>query len=314
MKIKTLKLFAFVLLGSAVMFTSCGEDPETFDAPTVNFDEGTTKVLDVTDVNPYELSLNVTITAPGTIESVTLERSKLLADNLVGEVFAFQLDGYAGKTEATIAKSDNINHEQFFNGEIDEIEYMVVVTDKQGEISSATFTVTMGAFTKLENVQNGEIWKIQNADGNGSWNLKDDEPVSSVTGSDEDAAKRYMINATRESTLDTESNFDGSWGSDAVEWYRESINDYHTTNGNGIKYVKAESFNFDVAIKEVALKIFNDAGAEGQLTLVETPAVNDIYIGVLNEEIYVLKITEIDATAEPGAKANTGVMKFTYKK
>lgn len=315
MKIKSLKYFALAMFAGVVMFTSCEKDPVVFDAPTIVFAETNSLVLDVTQGTSYELEINITVTAPGTIEEFTVERSKLLSSTEVGSPFSFQISDFSGKTETTYKASDIVNYNEFINGTIDKIEYRVVVKDKQGVIRDAAFTVTMGAFTKLTTeVTIGELWKIQSA-GNGSWNLKSDEKITSI-GND-NAENRYMINATIEDTPgDVGTNFTGSWSSFEVSWYRPSISNTEVTKGNGTKFVKANTFNYTTAVKEVALSVFEAAGDAGQLTTIDAPAANDIYIGVLGTEVYVIKITEIDKAAVPptGAKLNSGVMRFSYKK
>lgn len=309
MKIKSFKLLAVALLGGAVMFTSCGEDPEVFDAPTVTIAEGSSTVLSITEGPLYELEMNITINAPGKIESIAIERSKLLGNTEVGDVFAVDNQNFYEQTEASFVNSDNINYEEFTNGTIDKIEYMVIVTDRQGEIGEATFTVTMGAYTTLVETENGgEIWHLMGS-GKGCWDLKNDVAVSAYDNTENETLGRYLISADNVA----ESTFTGAWNSNEVVW-TNSNNEEVTTAGVGAKYVKANDFDYELGIKELALDVFNTAGTEGQLTAVEAPAVDDIYIGVLGEEVYVIKITEITPDADPTAKASLGVMKFSYKK
>ncbi|MDD2197481.1 MAG: hypothetical protein PHE03_10740 [Bacteroidales bacterium] len=311
MKIKSLKYLALAILGGALMFTSCEKDPEVFDEPTITISEGNSVDLNITEGPTYALELNVTIAAPGKIEKISIERSKLLDGVLVGEVLSTENQNFFELTEAAFKHEDNVNYEDFINGTIDKVEYVFVVKDRQGGINSASFTVTMGAYETLSTeVETGEIWKIQSGLGKGSWNLKDDIGVTSL--GEEEIDNRYMINANGVSTHgETETNFDGSWSSDEVEWNSGSASD-QVTKGNGTKYVKANTYNYDTAIKEVALSIFN--ASEEANTEVVAPAVDDIYIGVHGEEVYVIKITEIDEEAVATEKANSGVMRFTYKK
>ncbi|MFA5647858.1 MAG: hypothetical protein WC951_06070 [Bacteroidales bacterium] len=309
MKIKSLKYLALAMFAGSVMLTSCEKDPEVFEAPTVTFNEGSSKVLDITEGTAFDLSIDITIGAPGKIEKITIERSKLLKDELVGEVLSVEKQDAFELTEVNFKHSDNVNYEDFINGTIDAIEYTVFVKDRQGETKDATFTVTMGAYTTLVETENGgEIWHLMGS-GKGCWDLKNDVAVSAYDNTENETLGRYLISADNVA----ESTFTGAWNSNEVVW-TNSNNEEITTAGVGAKYVKANDFDYELGIKELALDVFNTAGTEGQLTAVEAPAVDDIYIGVLGEEVYVIKITEITPDADPTAKASLGVMKFSYKK
>ncbi|MDD2549546.1 MAG: hypothetical protein PHD00_05545 [Bacteroidales bacterium] len=315
MKIKSLKYLALAMFAGVLTFTSCEKDPEVFDAPTIMFVGENSMVLDITEGPAYVLEFSATITAPGKIESVSVERSKILGNDVVGDVESKNYsDSNSGLAEATIRHEDNINSEDFTDGTIDKIEYAVVVTDEQGEVVSAVFTVTL-PFTKLEAEKEGEVWKIQSFHGKGSWNLKDDVAVTAVGNEEDVVATRYMINNNGVSTSgDVVTNFDGSWSSGTVNWNSDNTTD-GVTEGNGTKFVKADGYDYELASIEVAWSLFNAAGEDNQSTEVDAPAVDDIYIGVLDDEIYVIKVTEVDETAEaPAGKANTGVLRFTYKK
>lgn len=315
MKIKSLKYLALAMFAGSVMLTSCEKDPEVFDAPTIAFEGTNSKILDIAEGPAYNLEFNVIIAAPGKIEKITIERSKLLNGKEVGEVLPVVNPKFDNLTEAAFMHSDNIKYNEFTNGTIDQIVYKVVVNDGQGEIVSSDFTVTMGEYAKLESEKEGEIWKIQSKNGKGCWNLKADVAVTAIENDVDVVASRYMINNNGVSTLDSETNFDGSWSSDEVVWFRHGApNEPVSAKGNGTKFVKANDYDYAMAIKEVAMSLFDAAGEEGQLTAINAPAVDDIYIAVLGEEIYVIKITEIVKEEEATAKLNSGVIRFTYKK
>ncbi|MDY0201525.1 MAG: hypothetical protein RBR40_11115 [Tenuifilaceae bacterium] len=316
MKIKSLKYLALAMFAGSVMLTSCEKDPEVFEAPTVTFNEGPSKVLDITEGTAFDLSIDITIGAPGKIEKITIERSKLLKDELVGEVLSVEKQDAFELTEVNFKHSDNIKYNEFTDGTIDAIEYTVIVKDRQGETKDATFTVTMGEYGMLSTeIVTGEIWKIHSLYGKGCWDLKADVAVTAIENDVDVVASRYMINNNGVSTLDSETNFDGSWSSDEVVWFRHGApNEPVSAKGNGTKFVKVNDYDYAMAIKEVAMSLFDAAGEEGQLTAINAPAVDDIYIAVLGEEIYVIKITEIVKEEVATAKLNSGVIRFTYKK
>ena len=133
MKIKSLKYLALAMFAGSVMLTSCEKDPEVFEAPTVTFNEGPSKVLDITEGTAFDLSIDITIGAPGKIEKITIERSKLLKDELVGEVLSVEKQDAFELTEVNFKHSDNIKYNEFTDGTIDAIEYTVIVKDRQGE-------------------------------------------------------------------------------------------------------------------------------------------------------------------------------------
>ncbi|HNS29941.1 MAG TPA: hypothetical protein PKL52_05370, partial [Tenuifilaceae bacterium] len=205
---------------------------------------------------------------------------------------------------------DNINFEIFFDGSVDKIVYDFIVTDRAGNMGSADYTITMGAYTPLTTeVTTGEIWKIHGA-GKACWNLKDDAAVTAIGNDDEVVATRYLISSDDVNTVNDVPNFTGSWTSDEVAWTSTGGTNY-VTKGNGTLYVKANGYDYANAPKEVALYLY---GAGTPSKDVENPAVGDIYIGKLGEELYVIKITENNIDEEYQPKANTGVLRFSYKK
>jgi hypothetical protein len=310
MKMKFLKFMTISLLGGLVIFSGCkDDDPEVFDDPTVTITEGASLVLTPGDGPTHSLSLTISIDAPGKIEEIKIQRNKYLGETLVDEYEELN-QGYYNLTEAEFTHTDNINFEPFFAGTIDKIQYVFIVTDRQGIFNDASYEITMGAYTALENeVTNGEIWKIHSL-GKACWDLNGDVAVTGEGNDEAVVATRYIINSDEVNTHSTDANFTGSWTSNSVAWTSTGGTDY-VTNGNGAQYVKANGYDYASAPKEVALYLFN-AGTPS--TDVENPEVDDIYIGMLGEELYVIKITEnnIDEAYEP--KLNTGVLRFTYKK
>lgn len=308
---KFFKYAAIALLGGMVVFTGCNEEeePTVFDDPTVTIEQGASLVLTPGDGPVHDLSLKVTIDAPGKINEIKIQRTKFLGTTIVKED-EFINQEHFDKTEATLNYTDNINFEVFFNGSVDKIVYDFIVTDRAGNMGSADYTITMGAYTPLTTeVTTGEIWKIHGA-GKACWNLKEDFAVTAVGNDDEVVASRYLISSDEENTSgETPANFTGSWTSNEVAWTSTGGTNY-VTKGNGALYVKANGYDYATAPKEVALYLY---GAGTPSKDVENPAVDDIYIGKLGEELYVIKITENDIDAEPN-KANTGVLRFSYKK
>ena len=311
MKMKFFKYAAIALLGGMVVFTGCNkeEEPTVFDDPTVTIEQGASLVLTPSEGPTYDLSLKVTIDAPGKINEIKIQRTKFLGSTIVKED-EFINQEHFDKTEATLNYPDNINFEIFFDGSVDKIVYDFIVTDRAGNLGSADFTITMGAYTPLTTeVTTGEIWKIHSL-GKACWNLKEDVAVTGVGNADEVVASRYIINSDSVNTATSDPNFTGSWTSDEVNWISTNGNPQNT-KGNGTLYVKANDYDYTNAPKEVALSLY---GAGTPSKDVENPAVGDIYIGKLGEELYVIKITENNIDEEYQPKANTGVLRFSYKK
>jgi hypothetical protein len=294
-------------MGGLLIFPGCTEDP--IDAPTVTITQGETLTLTPSSGPTFNLSLGIAITAPGKIKEIIIYRSNMLGETVVGDVASTLNQNFYQVTSAEFDHVESINFGLFFLGTINKIEFDIVVKDMEDQIGDAKITVTMGAYTALGNEQQGEFWKIHSS-GNGSWNLKDNAAVTSIGNDAAVVALRYMINSDNVNTVNDPANFTGSWTSNTVSWTSTGGTPY-VTNGNGIQYVKANSYDYTNAPKEVALYMF---GAGSPSTDVVNPAVNDIYIGKLGEELYIIKITEnnIDEVYTP--KANTGVLRFTYKK
>ncbi len=311
MKMKFLKFMAISLLGGLVVFTGCKDDPDpiVYDDPTVTIAEGASLVLVPANGPTHELSLTVSIDAPGKIENIKIQRNKYLGTTLVDEYEVTNQEHY-NLTETVLNYTDNINFDPFFAGTIDKIEYVFIANDREGNFGDASYEITMGAYTALTTeVTTGEIWKLH-GDGKACWDLNGDVAVTAIGNAEAVVATRYIINSDEVNTHSTDANFTGSWTSNTVSWTSTGGTDY-VTNGNGAQYVKANGYDYANAPKEVALYLF---GAGTPSTDVENPEVDDIYIGKLGEELYVIKITEndIDAVYEP--KLNTGVLRFTYKK
>src|SRR5690554_4475072 len=191
MKMNFFKYAAVALLGGMVLFTSCEEDT-VFDNPKVKIEQGSAIELEPSQGPVYELSLDVSVVAPGVIDKIVIERTKYLNDE-VEDYGEYVFDGeHVGVTETEFTYGDHINFEPYFDGAIDKIEYFVVVTDKEGNVGDAKYAVTMGGYTALEiEFTKGEIWNIYGL-GMGCWNLKDDVAVSALGDQYEDV--RYMIN------------------------------------------------------------------------------------------------------------------------
>lgn len=307
MKMNFFKYAAVALLGGMVLFTSCEKDSE-FDDPKVKIEQGSAFELDPSQGPVYELSLDASIVAPGVIDKIVVERTKLLNNETVDQG-EYIFDGeHVGVTETDISYGDFINYEPFFDGTIDKIEYLIVVTDKEGNIGDAMFTVTMGGYTALDiEFTEGEIWNIYGS-GKGCWNLKDDLAVSALGDGIE--ATRYMINTDAEGSTDKNFPFTGSWSSVESTWISSGGNTM-VTKGNGTEFVKANGYDYEKAPRELALHLFENGEAT---TFVEAPEADDIYIAKLEDELYVIKIIANDTEVDPNSKLNNGVLRFSYKK
>lgn len=70
-----------------VVFTGCNkeEEPTVFDDPTVTIEQGASLVLTPSEGPTYDLSLKVTIDAPGKINEIKIQRTKFLGSTIVKE-------------------------------------------------------------------------------------------------------------------------------------------------------------------------------------------------------------------------------------
>lgn len=302
------KYLALTAIASMFAFTACEEDPITPADPTVAITGTPSFIIPVTQFNNQTVSFEFTVDAPGKIKELKIVRTYYLGENQVGDAVSSPYNVAIGGTTFTETFTDDVISGNFHLGTVDLVEFMVVVTDDNDNIADAIYEVTMGAYTALTTEKSGQIWKIHGS-GNGSWNLKDDAVVSSTLTDEASIANRYIINSDNVNTNTTDANFTGSWTSNSVEWTSTGGTNY-TTAGNGTLYVKANSYNYTTAKKEVAQYMFSIGT---QSTDVSNPVVGDIFIGKKGDELYVIKITEFDIAATP-AKLNTGVLRFTYKK
>ncbi|BDX39061.1 hypothetical protein CYCD_24160 [Tenuifilaceae bacterium CYCD] len=301
------------IVALSFLFSGCSKDDETTPAdPTVTITEGTSLAIpaNTSTATPYSLTLHVTIDAPGKIKSIVFNRNAYLGETLVTP-YTETITTYNNETTASIDKTDDIVLGQFHLGTIDKISYEFIITDVNDVIGEATFDVTMGSYTAFTSeIITGEIWKLHSS-GKACWDLKGDSTVTAI--GDNYSVKRYIINSDNINSANIESNFTGSWTSNSVSWTSAGGTNY-VTNGNGIKYVKANSFDYTNAKVEKANYVFELAGTTNQLTSIVNPAVDDIYIAKKDAELYVIKITELNTTEAAPTKANTGVLRFTYKK
>lgn len=309
---KLTKYMALATIASMLAFTACEEDPIVTPAdPTVTITAPTSYVIPVTATANPTVSFDFTVDAPGKIKSLKIVRTEYLGTTTVGTPVEQLYNVAIGALTFEETFTSEVNYGKFHLGTIDEVEFMVIVTDDNDNIAEAEYIVTMGAYTALATeVTTGEMWKLHST-GKACWDLKNDAAVTAVGTAVE--ANRYIINSDNVGTLNDPSNFTGSWTSGTVNW-TSTGGTAQVTTGNGTKYVKANSFDYANAKKEKALYVFNLASAADQLTTVTNPVVGDIYIAKKDAEIYVIKITVNNTTEVAPTKANTGVLKFTYKK
>ncbi len=305
------KYLALTAIASMFAFTACEEDPITPADPTVTITGTPSFVIPVTQTNNQAISFEFSVDAPGKILELKVMRTYYKGADQVGDPFSTPYPEKIGQTSAEIEFNGEVNTGLFHLGTVDLVEFQVIVTDENENIAEIEYNVTMGAYTALTTeFTTGEMWKLHST-GKACWDLKNDIGVTAI--GDAAAPDRYMINSDNTGTLNTESNFTGSWTSGTVNW-TSTGGTAQITNGNGTKYVKANSFDYANAKKEKALYVFDLAGTADQLTSISNPAVDDIYIAKKGDELYVIKITVNNNTEVAPSKANTGVLKFTYKK
>jgi hypothetical protein len=306
------KYLALATIASVFAFTACEDDPIVTPAdPTIAITGTPSFVIPVTATANPTVSFVFTVDAPGKIKNLKIVRTEYLGTATVGTPVEQPYNVAIGATTYEETFTSEVMYGKFHKGEIDEVEFMVIVTDNNDKIASAEYIVTMGAYTALATeITTGEMWKLHST-GKACWDLKNDVAVTAIGTAAE--ANRYIINSDNVGTLNDPSNFTGSWTSGTVNWTATG-GTAQVTTGNGTKYVKANIFDYTNAKKEKALYMFNLAGTADQLTSISNPAVNDIYIAKKGDELYVIKITVNNTTEVAPTKANTGVLKFTYKK
>ena len=284
MKMKFVKYMALAIFGSAVLFTSCEEDPIVYDEPTIEFagDVGTSTVINFNQFEnlTYNFSITVTGTADAGVQELKVTRTKLLGTTSVDEsTFDYSAE-FLNQTTFSKVVTDNIQFLHFMN--FDKIEYKFWVTDKEGLISDITFTVTEN--TPFANSKDGYFFHIAGL-LHGAYDLENDMTVGQ-TGA---AANKHMIN-----TDEAGATFTGKW-----------------TSGNETKYFKMNSYDYTAGLAMVAMRAFDAAAASID---VSAPAANDIFIALKGDKYFVVKVTNVLPTFDTGTGGNKGKIEFSYKK
>lgn len=165
--------------------------------------------------------------------------------------------------------------------------YTFRVTDKDGNVASKSFTVTVqAASTPMTNETTGAFFHIQGS-LEGAYDLVSGSVVS-ASGSD--------ANKDMENTDDAGVTFTGSWEA-----------------ANATRFVKDNAFDYDNATVEAAMSSFSSGTATAA---VSNPADGDIYVAQLRggSDYAVIKVTDVDPTDNTCNCGNTGKITFDYKK
>lgn len=288
MKLKTLKYYALAILTSAFVFTSCEEEPIDYEEPILEFTgvEGNTLTINfaTTEDHSYALAFTVNVDAPAGIKEFKLHRVKLngateVADDVI------DITTCLNNTECTYNFSDLILFSHFVTQNFDKIEYQFIVTDNEDQVVDKVFTVTEN--TAFPTTREGYTYHIS-APETGAWNLDADVAVAS-TGV---AADKHIINS------DSPGSFTGKWISTEP-------------NGNGTLFVKVTGYDFTAGLVKSAQQLY---AAGTTSTIVNAPAVNDVYIAKLADKYYVIKVTNINPTEGTSTQGNKGKITFSYKK
>ncbi len=283
---KNFKLFGLVLLAVTLIFSSCSKDEdETIAAPGITFSNGNTE-LTFDGVNSVDV--NVDVKAEGKVSTFTLMKIVKDANGSTETPLTADYD-FDGETSGTFRfqrSNTEIGTDIILSTDSPKkVEYKFTVTDKEGVVKTAIYTVTMAAAatTPLATEETGMFYHVKGL-LKGAYDLDADAGVPESG----DASTKSMIN-----TDDTGEAFTAKW-----------------ISGNGTEYVLANGFDYTNATVESATGAFT---AGTTLTTV-TPAVNNIYIAKKGTTYYVVKITEIDASFSTDTGTHTGRITFTYKK
>lgn len=153
-------------------------------------------------------------------------------------------------------------------------------------------------------VKNGFLNHKATDGATAAWDLKTGEALK-IKENKNTPEKLYMMNISTGHAEDaTKAVFSSTFTSDVAKFSTEP----KTVKGNGCMFVNVKSgLNFETAtVAEV------EAKATGMSTTVENPVENDVIIAKYNDELYLIKVTEISKTATATRKGQ-GCMKFQYK-
>lgn len=271
--------------GSSVSFTTTNVSMN----PTISFQSGMTSLV-FNGTN--SINLNVTLSAPSLIQSVSLQGPSLTGTgtttlSITNKMGTSGTDNAYNQTSAVylfnVSTSDlalaAVNHNTGFT-------YTFTVNDQLGNSATGTFTVTISTTNTPLAYENtsGVIWNLVGP-YQGAWDLGTNVGVSS---------------SGAESTKDMKNTSTVASG-----W----VNAWTTGTGNGTLYVKTSVFDYNNATLESATSAY---AAGTAVSTVTNPATNDIYIAKLRggTNYAVIKITNIVVTPSD----NLDKIEFSYKK
>lgn len=234
----------------------------------------------------YTLAFALQLNAPGKIHSFALQKREVSQLGIEGEFDDVSVGkGFEGQTTFTYQFSQEFTQSAFSG--LSRMEYVFTIVDWTGKEIKDTLRVKR--ILKFETVNNGFMYHIL-APETGAWDLDEDKARSSS----EQHTYKSMVND------DAKGSFTGKWKATIP-----------VKNGNGTTFVKANDYDYEDATAYEAHQAYT-AGTPS--TVVTAPAVNDIYIARRENTYYVIKITNIDATAGTSTSGNKGKIEFEYKK
>ena len=292
---KHLKLLSLLLFIATVTLYSCGKEEEepTPEPPkpkmSISF-QGDKIAIDY----PTESSIDVQVTFKAEKNIARVYYQQPQPD---GKYIERDITIKMGPNHSDMAldKPEAVYYFQVSDGELNTLMahltkavYTFTFEDKNGDKVSSNFTVNKTQATYLtKEITNGELYHYSGTLG-GGWDLKNDTRVTTSAA----PSTMYMMNTDASSAA-----FTGSWKSNPA---------------NTCKFVKASSsFDYAHATEEAATSAFN-AGTPS--ISVSNPVANDMYIAMLNNTYYVIKIKNVDPTYSSGTGSHTGQMTFSYKK
>ena len=288
MKLKMIKYFAFALFSAAALtFTACEEEePIDYEEPTLSFSGTDAVAINFAEETDHAktIAFTVTVDAPAGIKAFTLHKVKLDGVTVVTDDETDIIGALLDQTTGTYNLSDLVTFEQFVSGGFDKIEYEFIVTDNEDQVANKKYTVT--EVTAFPTSESGMFYNIVGADP-GAYDLDNDVTVIQAG----EPANKHLINTDVVGVA-----FTGSWMST-------------TPTGNGTEFVKVTGYDFTAGLVKSA-RLLYAAGTPS--TVVDAPAVNDIYVAKLDTKYYVIKVTAINPTE--GTGVNKGQLTFDYLK
>ncbi|MBL4710408.1 MAG: hypothetical protein JKY48_18415 [Flavobacteriales bacterium] len=297
------KIFKYVpvILGLMMVMSSCTDDDETTPAdaastPSVSYTVGTTSNLASYDLTTGSTATTITINVQKTgtgkdIDVISISQSG--ANVTTGFVLTTSTESYdfSAGSDVTIKNDDD---ESFvgsgsFNitSNVGTTTYTIKATDKDGVSTSKSFDIVVAdPVTAFTSTNNGTIYHIGGS-LKGSWNLSADSAEASNT----------MATGTILSNLDMAgAAFTGQIAlSDTLSFTKAAVSfDYA---------------NATVTSTEAALN-----ASTNSVSVVNNPAIGDVYFIRNQTGIIALKVTGFDASDNTCNCGNTGKLTFEYKK